>query len=176
MNKPGKLFFFTIIAFTIAAAVLAFSSCAGGAPAKVAGTAVFEDIQQKTWALAEVRISGGDTLFIDRQKLKNAGNADAYTLVIDGERVSGKANPNRYSTPYELGEDQEILLFPVVSTLMWGVIDPGMLLEQDYYTYLQGVNYWALDGETLELTTVTADDQEAALVFKLAAEDVNDAE
>jgi heat shock protein HslJ len=170
MSKLYKTFL-----LTTAIAVLVFSSCAGGAPAKVVSTAAFEDIQQKTWALAEVRISGGDTLFIDRHKLKNAGNADAYTLIIDEEKVSGKANPNRYSVPYELGEDQEILLPPVVSTLMWGIIDPGMLLEQDYYTYLQNVSFWASDGETLELTTVTADDQEAVLVFKLAAEDGNDA-
>jgi heat shock protein HslJ len=113
---------------------LLFTACASG-PSIQTSTAVFQDIQQRTWALVEVRISGEDTLFIDRQKLNEAGNGDAYTLVIDDERMSGKANPNRYFTSYELGEDHELFLSVVAGTLMWGIVESGMLLEQDYYTY-----------------------------------------
>jgi heat shock protein HslJ len=152
--------------------VLLFSACASGASAKT-GTAVFQDIQQKTWALVEVRISGEDTLFIDRQKLNEAGNVDAYTMVIDEARISGKANPNRYFTSYELGEDHELFLSAVAGTLMWGIVEPGMLLEQDYYTYLQNVSSLDLSGGALELATVTKEDQEAVLVF-IPAEEGNE--
>jgi heat shock protein HslJ len=144
--------------------VLLFSACASGASVKTS-TAGFQDIQQKTWALVEIRISGEDTLFIDRKKLNEAGNGDAYTLVINEERISGKANPNRYFTSYELGEDPELFLSVVAGTLMWGIVEPGMLLEQDYYTYLQSVNSWDLNGGALELATVTQEDLEAILVF-----------
>jgi heat shock protein HslJ len=143
---------------------LLFAACASGAPVKTS-TAVFQDIQKRTWALVEVRISGEDTLFIDRQKLNEAGNDEAYTLVIDEERISGKANPNRYVTSYERGEDHELFLSAVAGTLMWGIVEPGMLLEQDYYTYLQSVNSWDVNGGALELATVTQEDQEATLVF-----------
>jgi hypothetical protein len=54
---------------------------------------------------------------------------------------------------------------------MWGIIEPGMLPEQDYYTYLQEVSRWDSDGEILELTTVTPEDQEAVLVFRLVGEE-----
>jgi len=156
-----KIFKFFLLASGI---VLLFAACASGASAK-ASTAVFQDIQQKTWALVEIRISGEDTLFIDRQKLNEAGNGDAYTLVINEERISGKANPNRYFTSYELGEDHELFLSVVAGTLMWGIVEPGMLLEQDYYTYLQSVSSWDLNGGALELATVTQEDLEAILVF-----------
>jgi hypothetical protein len=48
---------------------------------------------------------------------------------------------------------------------MWGIVEPGMLLEQDYYTYLQSVNSWDLNEGALELATVTQEDLEAILVF-----------
>jgi heat shock protein HslJ len=136
-----------------------------GKSVRINSTVAFTDIQQKTWALVEIRTGDGDSDFIDRQKLEDAGNGDAYTLTIDGERISGKANPNRYFTSYELGEDEhELLLSVVAGTLMWGIVEPGMLLEQDYYTYLQNVNRWDLNG-ALELATVTQEDQEVTLVF-----------
>jgi heat shock protein HslJ len=164
MNKSCKLFFLTSVF------VLEFVSCAGGASARINSTAAFTDIQQKTWALVEIWTADGDIVFIDRQKLEDAGNGDAYTLIIDDERVSGKANPNRYFTSYETGEDNELLLAAVAGTLMWGIIEPGMLPEQDYYTYLQEVNRWDSDGEILELTTVTPEDQEAVLVYRFIKE------
>jgi heat shock protein HslJ len=168
MNKGCKLFFLTSVF------VLTFSSCAGGASSRINSSVDFADIQQKTWALAEIQPADGDSVFIDRQRLKDTGNGDAYTLIIDEERISGKANPNRYFTSYELGEDHELSLFAVAGTLMWGIIEPGILTEQEYYAYLQEVNRWDSDGETLELTTVTPEYQEVFLIYKLVEKEADD--
>jgi heat shock protein HslJ len=168
MNKGCKLFFLTSVF------VLAFISCAGSASARINSTVAFTDIQRKTWALVEIRTVDEDTVFIDRQRLEDTGNGDAYTLIIDEERISGKANPNRYSASYETGEDHELLLFAVIGTRMWGIIEPGMLLEQDYYTYLQEVSRWDSNGEILELTTVTPEDQEVFLIYTLVEEELKD--
>jgi heat shock protein HslJ len=168
MYKSSKLFFLTPVF------VLAIISCAGGAAARMNSSVEFAEIQQKTWALAEIRPVDGDTIFIDRQRLEDTGNGDAYTLIIEEERISGKGNPNRYFTSYELGEDHELLLSAVAGTLMWGIIEPGMLPEQEYYTYLQEVNRWDSDGKTLELTTVTPEYQEVFLIYKLVEEEAGD--
>jgi heat shock protein HslJ len=127
-------------------------------------TPSFDLVLGKTWALEELVSESGKTI-INRQKLEADGMGDAFTLLVNAERVSGVGSPNRYTSPYKLGEGQEISISPIAGTRMMGLAEPEGLQEQEYYNYLGQVNQWLLTGDKLELYSETPDGDQIILVF-----------
>jgi heat shock protein HslJ len=153
-------------------AALLFAGCAtqGNAAARPDEIAFqsFDEVQGKVWALEEVMTESG-SIIINRRKLEADGQGDAFTLVADAERISGKGSPNRYFSPYTLGEEQEISISPIAGTLMMSLAEPEGLQEREYFNYLEQANQWLLTGDTLELYSETAEGDPAILVFALYA-------
>ncbi|GHV77897.1 hypothetical protein AGMMS49942_27180 [Spirochaetia bacterium] len=125
----------------------------------------FDEVQGKVWVLNELVSESGSSTVINRQKLEADGMGDAFTLIVDAERISGKGAPNRYFSPYILGPDQEISISPIAGTLMMSLVDPEGIQEREYYNYLEQVNQWLLTGDKLELYSETPDGEPIILVY-----------
>jgi len=121
-------------------------------------------ISGKEWKLSELRLTDR-TIALDRAKLNADGAGDIFTLAVEGNRISGKAAPNRYNTVYQAGENNTLTLSPVVSTLMAASFDPERIQEHEYYQYLSKVKSWRLNQNRLELNTTDASNKEAVLVY-----------
>jgi heat shock protein HslJ len=156
------------------AAALTFAACAqtGRSVSKsdvvdqtIEMSSSFDEVQGKVWVLDELVSESGGTTIINRQKLAADGMGDAFTLMVDTERISGKGAPNRYLSPYTLGGDQEISISPIAGTLMMSIVEPEGIQEREYYNYLEQVNQWLLTGDTLELYSETPEGDPITLVF-----------
>ena len=122
-----------------AAAALTFAACASRSDVvveTVERSSSFDEVQGKVWILDELVSESSGTTVINRQKLKDDGMGDAFTLIVDAERISGKGAPNRYFSPYTLGPDQEISIGLIVGTLMMSIVEPEGIQEREYYNYL----------------------------------------
>ena len=135
-------------------------ACAGGA--RVNSSANIADIQDRDWALAELRSASG-IVSIDRTR---PGAAEVYTLRFDAERLSGGAAPNRYFGPYDSGPGNSLSIGLVASTLMAAIFENPDLKEQDYFTYLNRVMRWDLRDGNLELYTTDENGREFVLVYR----------
>jgi heat shock protein HslJ len=125
----------------------------------------FDEVQGKVWVLDELVSEDGSTTVINRQKMEADGMGDAFTLIVDAERISGKGAPNRYFSPYTLGPDQEISISPIAGTLMMSFVEPEDIQEREYYNYLEQVNQWLLTGDKLELYSETPEGDPIILVY-----------
>jgi len=139
-----------------AAAAFIFAACAS-APR-------FSDVTNRDWNLAEIRTKP-ENIIIERNKLKEEGFGDIFTLRFDTERVSGVGAPNRYFAPYTLADKQGITIKTAAQTLMIAIREPEKLKEHDFFVYLQNVTKWNLTKENLELYSKREDGAEAVLVF-----------
>jgi len=128
------------------------------------GANFLTSISGKDWKLSELRLQG-KTIVLDRTKLNSDGAGDIFTMTVDGNRISGKAAPNRYNTVYQAGENNTLTLSPVVSTLMASSFDPERIQEHEYYQYLSKVKSWRVNQNKLELVTTDASNKEAVLVY-----------
>jgi heat shock protein HslJ len=159
--------YFKILTLGLAAA-LVFSACATKSGVITGELEIsspsFDEVQGKVWVLDELISESGKTV-INRKKLELDGMGDVFTLVIDEERISGKGAPNRYFSPYTLGEDQEISISPIAGTLMMSIVEPEGLQEREYYGYLEQVNQWLLTRDKLELYSETPEGDPIILVF-----------
>jgi heat shock protein HslJ len=126
----------------------------------------FAEVQGKLWALEEVVTESGG-IILNRRKLEADGLGDAFTLTADAERISGKGAPNRYVSPYTVGEEQEISISPIAGTLMMGLVEPEGLQEREYFNYLEQTNQWLLTGDRLELYSETGEGDPVIMVFAL---------
>ena len=127
-------------------------------------SAVFSDITGKEWKLSEINLVDS-FIIIDRDKLTQENSGDFFTLIFDAEMVSGKGEPNRYSAPYTLGDNQKINIMPMRSTMMASFFPNEVLNEHEFFLYLQSVHEWKLAGEKLELLSKAADGSGARLVW-----------
>jgi heat shock protein HslJ len=154
------------------ALVLAFPACATKSDtvtqAGEGGSPSFDEAKGKEWVLDRIAAESATTE-INRKKLEADGMGDAFTLFIDEDRIYGKGAPNRYFSPYTLGEDQEISIKPIAGTLMMSLVEPDGLQEREYYNYLEQVNQWELTGNTLELYSETPEGEPVILVFTSGA-------
>ncbi|GHV87668.1 hypothetical protein AGMMS50267_00280 [Spirochaetia bacterium] len=125
----------------------------------------FDEVQGKAWVLDELVRESGGTAIINRQKLDADGFGDAYTLMVDTERISGKGAPNRYFSPYTLGPDQKISINPIAGTLMASLVEPEGLKEREYYSLLEQVNQWQLTGGKLKLYSKTPNGEPVILIY-----------
>jgi heat shock protein HslJ len=138
------------------------SACAGGASVKETEVP-FSAILGTEWKLAGIRTASGFVRY-DRQKLEAEGAGDVYTMQFNGG-ITGKASPNRYFGPYELGEGHVITIGNMAGTLMANIAEPIELKEHEYFAYLARVNRWTLKDGQLELYTVDSAGHETVLVF-----------
>ncbi|MDR0316683.1 MAG: META domain-containing protein, partial [Treponema sp.] len=118
--------------------------------AACSGTPKFSDVADKDWTLVKVHINSADIDF-DRNKLKQEGFGEIFTLRFDAERISGTAAPNHYSAPYTLADKQAITIKQAMSTLMAPLREPEKLREYDYFLYLQNAYKWNIANGNLEL-------------------------
>ena len=157
-----------ILAGASAALILAGCATRNDGAARSAGASLpsFAEVQGKMWALDEVVTESG-SIIINRGKLEADGMGDAFTLEADAERISGRGAPNRYVSPYRLGEDQEIAISPIASTLMMGLADPEGLQEREYFNYLEQANQWLLTGDRFGLYSETGEGDPVIMIFTL---------
>ena len=110
-----------------------------------------EQLFDAEWVLEAILIDGKAGGFT-RKELEDLEMADAYTLRFGQDRISGKGAPNRYQSPCQTGENQELRISPIASTLMASFREPSGLKERDYFQYLEGVRRWDLEDGRLCLS------------------------
>jgi heat shock protein HslJ len=125
--------------------------------------AAVSSIGGKEWKLIELR-KGSVVTVINRKKLDGDGFGDLFTINF-GEKVTGKAAPNRFNAPYQAGANNALTIQPPVSTLMASIYDPERIHEQDYFEYLTNVKSWKLTQGRLELYSSDPYGKETVLVY-----------
>ena len=126
--------------------------------------AVYEDLLDIVWQLCEIRIGYGKIVF-DRQAMAENGMGDIYTLQLTEEGLNGKAAPNLYRTTYELRQNHDIRLRPIVGTLMADNINIGGIMEKEYYWYFQRVTHWEIVNNGLELYAYPSQNEEIVMRY-----------
>jgi heat shock protein HslJ len=126
----------------------------------------FTDVRDKDWKLMEVR-AGKNNVIFQRSMLTQEVPGDVFTLRFDTERVSGAGCPNRYFSPYTLGEKQAISIQPIASTLMAALFEPEQLKERDFFSYLEKANKWTVRKGNLKLYSTNNEGAVVYLVFSL---------
>jgi heat shock protein HslJ len=127
----------------------------------------FTDVRDKNWKLMEVS-AGKKNVIFQRSMLNQEVPGDVFTLRFDSERVSGAGYPNRYFSPYTLGEKQAIDIKPIAATLMLALSEPEQLKERDFFTYLENANKWTIRKGNLKLYSTNNEGAVVYLVFTLA--------
>ena len=127
----------------------------------------FDDVEDRDWVLAEVRI-GQRIIHIDRSRQATDGFDEIFTLRFDEERVSGTGAPNRYFAPYTTADRQGMKIGLIAGTMMASLFEPENFKEQEYYAWLQNVERWNLAKGKLELYATDEDGSKAVLVFAAA--------
>jgi len=112
----------------------------------------FSIVKGKVWQLAQVRDSSGSITF-DSSKLDKTIFGDIYTLEFKDGLAFGKAAPNRYTGPFELGKGDGISFKHAASTMMLGINTPQGLSETEYFKLLEKVTRWNFEGNQLSLYT-----------------------
>ena len=124
----------------------------------------FSEITGIDWMLAMVKTESQNKM-VNRESSDLKRFDAIFTLRFDAEMVSGVGAPNRFSAPYTAGDNQEISVKLVRSTLMAPLFEPEILKEHEYFNYLQNAYKWNLSGERMELYTKNADGAGIILVF-----------
>jgi heat shock protein HslJ len=124
----------------------------------------FSDVKDKDWVLVEIQNKSGN-IVLDRNKLKEEGVENIFTIRFDAERVNGVGAPNHYSAPYTVADKQAITIKPMISTLMAPLRELEELKEHEFFGYLHNVTKWNLSKGNLELYSRGEDGAEAVLVF-----------
>jgi len=143
-----------------------FTQCASAAPSKDTGTAVFNDVKGKEWALLEVR-TPGKTITINRRQLEDYHLSGAYTISFREGMVGGMGAPNRCTAPYTEGPGNSLNIGNIASTMMLAFREPDDLREHEFFAYLSAVDRWNLRNEKLELHSKDSGGNEAILVFEI---------
>ncbi|MDR1904730.1 MAG: META domain-containing protein [Treponema sp.] len=143
------------------------SACAGGAAPRDDLTspnrADITDIRGPEWQLVEFKTASEHVLF-DRNKLESEGFGDIFTLRFNSGELEGKAAPNRYAGPYQLGDGQALTIGNVAGGSQ-GVFEPVKIKEIEYFGYLGKVRRWAFNQGRLELYSADAGGGEAVLTY-----------
>jgi len=166
----------TNIIVTFCAALLlsaaALTSCVGTPPAQQATPGVaaapaleLSTFEGKDWKLLELR-RAAETVRLDRLSLAQLGMEDAFTVNFEDGRISGMGAPNRFFGPYTPGDDNNLSIGLLASTLMMALFEPEELREHEYFSYLSNVSRWYIREGRLELYSHGEGD-ETVLVFIL---------
>jgi hypothetical protein len=145
---------------TVLLAVICLAvSCAGGGSSRE-----FTPLEGIQWKLTGVETPSG-FLHLDRPLLKQAGQEDFFTLVFRDGLYNGRAAPNLYRGPYELGSGQTITIKPAAATLMASLVELEGITESEYYGYLERSVAWTTEAGVLKLHGVTSGGGPVTLVF-----------
>jgi heat shock protein HslJ len=123
------------------------------------------DVRDREWKLAALRTEAGNNI-LDRDQLVAGGFEDVFTLRF-ADMVSGRGAPNRYSGPYEAGEDRSLSIKKVAATLMAPIREPEQLKEREFFSYLENAYRWNINQGNLEISTRGEGGAEAVMVFVL---------
>ncbi|MDR2630105.1 MAG: META domain-containing protein [Spirochaetaceae bacterium] len=151
-------FCFTILVMTS----LMMTACAGGPSQNKAPE--FSGALGRDWQLVKIRTETGG-INLDRTVMEAEGIGDAFTLQFEENQINGKALPNRYFGPYTR-KGQSINFQGIASTLMASFKELDVLTEREYFDYLERVQSWAWNQDSLELHSSTPDGQKAILIFQ----------
>ncbi|MDR1505736.1 MAG: META domain-containing protein [Treponema sp.] len=138
----------------------------GGTPARQSGGTpqpAVRSIGGKDWKLTELR-KGSMLTVLNREKLEADGFGDLFTINF-GERITGKAAPNRFMAPYEAGANNALTIQPLAGTLMASIPDPERIRERDYFQYIGSIKSWKLVQGRLELYSSDSAGKEVVLVY-----------
>jgi heat shock protein HslJ len=147
--------YFTTQMAVLLAFVCVTLACASGSK--------FSDVKDKNWELVEMR-NKSETVLFDRNKLKEEGFDNIFTIRFDADRVSGVGAPNQYSAPYTSADKQAITIKPAIQTMMAPLREPEKLKEHEFFSYLMSTTKWNIDNGNLELYS-RGDGGEVVLVF-----------
>ena len=154
----------TIVALCTALLLSAasFVSCAGTPPVQEVAPEL-TTFEGREWILMELR-RPAETVRLDRSALAQFGMEDVYTVNFEDGRISGMGAPNRFFGPYTVGEDNNLSIGLLASTLMMALFEPEELREHEYFAYLSNVGRWYIREGRLELYSY-GESGETVLVF-----------
>ncbi|MDR0377430.1 MAG: META domain-containing protein [Spirochaetaceae bacterium] len=132
----------------------------------------FDEVLGQEWFLTQIQTLASPREF-SREALEAQDMGDYYTLRFDTERLTGNGAPNRYTAPYERGEEASISIHPIAGTLMANFREPPGLQEREYYTYLEHVFRWGLEDGALHLYALDSAGESLVLVYRLRQEQGN---
>jgi hypothetical protein len=139
-------------------------SCATAGNARY--LAVLADSRE--WGLAKIA-ADGKPVVIDREQLGVFGDAFTLRIIQTDDPVrylwQGKAAPNRFNMPVQVGDDGELTVSPPAATLMAAFGEPDVLKENEYLQYLTNSRRVQVSGDRLVLETADADGQPVSLTF-----------
>jgi hypothetical protein len=136
---------------------------AGGACVSHKAALSFDQVRGRDWKLTELRVADG-RIAVTRDA---AVPGDFYTLKFQDDLALGRAAPNNYRAPFDLGNDQGLSFSLIAATLMAPLKEPEALKEDEYFKYLERVYRWDLRDGNLELHTRTGEGLPAILVYAL---------
>jgi heat shock protein HslJ len=159
VNMKG-IFFTAVIITTM------LMSCRSTPQAPASTGPTVNELAGKDWKLTEVRINNINTGF-NRSDLARSGYTDGFTLSFDNEMIGGVGAPNRYSAPYTLKTNNQIIIALIRATLMAPIREPDKLREHDYFGYLQNAGSWSFVNNNLHINSKTEDGRTVLLIFSL---------
>jgi heat shock protein HslJ len=123
----------------------------------------FDLVLGKEWKLVEVKVEDLSTGF--SRDTPDEEFANFYTVKFEDGTITGRAAPNNYRGPFELGENQGISFNRIAATMMAPLREPEGLKENEYFKYLEGIYRWDLRDGKLELHGKSEDGLANVLVF-----------
>lgn len=136
---------------------------AGGACVSHKAALSFDQVRGRDWKLTELKVA--DRRVAVTWDGPAASLGDFYTLKFQDDLALGRAAPNNYRAPFELGSDQGLSFSLIATTLMAPLKEPDALKEGEYFKYLERVYRWDLRDGNLELHTRTGEGLPAILVY-----------
>ncbi|GHV84051.1 hypothetical protein AGMMS50212_13910 [Spirochaetia bacterium] len=144
-----------------------FLSCAtrqAAAAAAPKADADFNIVKGITWQLDKITDAAGSVIF-DKAKEDASKFGVCFTLTF-GERASGLGVANNFIAPYEILAGQKLNIGVAAATMKMALTEPNALKEHEYYAFLEKINSWLQDGDTLLLKSAKADGSGVTLQFK----------
>jgi heat shock protein HslJ len=109
----------------------------------------FDQVIGKNWKLIGIKVANTGTSFF--RDTWGTDGKDFYTIKFQDTLVFGRAAPNNYRGPFELGQNQGIRFDSMAATQMALLNEPKELKENEYFKYLEEVYRWDIKDGNLEL-------------------------
>jgi hypothetical protein len=116
------------------------------------------------WRLVEIRKAGEEPLIINRDKLRQEGYDDLFTLTMAKGSLNGKGAPNYFSAPVTAGANNSITVNDFKNTTDPN-FNPEYLVEKEYFGYIARVKSYRTGSGRLEFMTTDDKGKETVLVY-----------
>jgi heat shock protein HslJ len=123
----------------------------------------FDQVLGKNWKLIEIKVANTGTGL--SRDAWGTGGKDFYTLKFQDNLILGRAAPNNYRGPFELGQGQGIRFDSMAATQMALLNEPEELKENEYFKYLEKVYRWDIKDGNLELHSRNEKGEEIVLLY-----------